>query len=77
MLAVGQTSICFHNIGRRRRTYRSRKKPCMKKVDKLDCAIRHRRCPGCPFDDFFKPVTFDGSISIKSDQEKSSDRQSQ
>jgi len=29
MSAVGQTSICFHNIGRRRRTYRSRKKPCM------------------------------------------------
>jgi len=29
MLAIGQTPICFHNIGRRRRTYRSRKKPCM------------------------------------------------
>jgi len=27
MLAVGQSPICFHNIGRRRRTYRSRKKP--------------------------------------------------
>ena len=77
MLVVGQSPICFHNIGRRRRTYRSRKKPCMKKADRLDCAIRHRRCLGCPFNDFFKPVTFDGSINIKSDQEKFSDHPSQ
>ena len=32
-----------------------RKKPCIKKPDALDCAIRHTRCEGCPFKDFFKP----------------------
>ncbi len=31
------------------------KKPCMKNADVLDCAIRHRRCDFCPFNDFFKP----------------------
>lgn len=52
MIAVGQTSTCFAII--RRRTYRQRKKPCKKKPTALDCAIRHRRCKGCPFNDFFK-----------------------
>ena len=27
----------------------------MKNADVLDCAIRHRRCDFCPFNDFFKP----------------------
>ena len=40
---------------RRRRTYRQWKEPCIKNADALDCAIRHRRCKGCPFNDFFKP----------------------
>ena len=43
------TPIIIYAI-RRRRTYRQRKKP-----DALTCAIRHRRCEGCPFKDFFKP----------------------
>ena len=42
----------------RRRTYRQRKKiakkPCIKNADALTCAIRHRRCEGCPFNNFFK-----------------------
>ena len=45
----------------------------MKKVEILDCAIRHRRCIGCPFNDFFRP----DKINIKSDQEKFSDHPSQ
>lgn len=57
MLALGQTPVCFSII--QRRTYRQRKnamkKPCMKNADVLDCAIRHRRCEFCPFNDFFKP----------------------
>lgn len=57
MLALGQTPVCFSII--RRRTYRQRKgvtkKPCMKNADAIDCAIRHRRCDFCPFNDFFKP----------------------
>jgi hypothetical protein len=56
MLALSQTSVCFSF--RRQRTYRSRKivrnKPCMKNANRLECAIRHRRCKGCPFNDFFK-----------------------
>lgn len=48
------TPIIIYAI-RRQRTYRQRKKPCIKKPDALDCAIRHRRCEGCPFKDFFKP----------------------
>ena len=52
MIAVGQTSICFAII--RRRTYRQRKKPCTKNPDALTCAIRHRRCKVCPFNNFFK-----------------------
>lgn len=59
MLVISQN---FYNIGRRVRTYRQRQqkkiggKPCMTKVERLDCAIRHRRCQGCPYNDFFKPV---------------------
>ena len=30
-------------------------KPCIKKPEPIKCAVRHRRCPGCPFDSFFKP----------------------
>ena len=56
MLALSQTSTCFSL--RRQRTYRSRKiarnQPCMKNTDRVECAIRHRRCKGCPFNDFFK-----------------------
>ena len=48
------TPIVIYAI-RRRRTYRQRKKPCIKNADALTCAIRHRRCEGCPFNDFFKP----------------------
>ena len=54
MLAIGQTSILIYAI-KRRRTYRQRKKPCLKNPDAVKCAVRHRRCPGCPFKDFFKP----------------------
>ena len=58
MLALGQTPILIYTL-RRRRTYRQRKKavkePCIKNADALTCAIRHRRCEGCPFKDFFKP----------------------
>jgi len=54
MLALGQTPILIYAI-KRRRTYRQRKKPCIAKPDTLTCAIRHRRCEGCPFKDFFKP----------------------
>ena len=25
------------------------------KPDAVKCAVRHRRCEGCPFNDFFKP----------------------
>ena len=56
-LTTCQTPILIYAI-RRRRTYRQRKKvmkkPCIKNADALDCAIRHRRCKGCPFNDFFK-----------------------
>lgn len=56
MLVIGQLSIdCFYI---RRRTYRQRKKatkkPCIKNPHATDCAVRHRRCVGCPFNDFFK-----------------------
>ena len=54
MLVIGQTSILTYAITRRR-TYRQRKKPCIKNADALKCAVRHRRCEGCPFNDFFKP----------------------
>jgi len=54
MLALGQTSILIYAI-RRRRTYRQRKKTCIDKPDAVKCAVRHRRCEGCPFNDFFKP----------------------
>jgi len=53
MLAVGQTSILIYAI-RRRRTYRQRKKPCIDKPEAVKCAVRHRRCEGCPFKNFFK-----------------------
>ena len=56
MLAIGQTSVRIFNF--RRRTYRQRKKlakeTCIKNPDALTCAVRHRRCPGCPFNTFFK-----------------------
>jgi len=29
-------------------------KPCVKNPKAVDCAVRHRRCPGCPFNNFFK-----------------------
>ena len=29
-------------------------KPCRKNPKAVDCAVRHRRCPGCPFNKFFK-----------------------
>ena len=32
-----------------------RPKPCMKNPTRVDCAIRHRRCPKCPYNTFFKP----------------------
>lgn len=55
MLAISPT---VYNVGRRVRTYRQRKKinekPCMTKVERLECAIRHKRCQGCPYNDFFK-----------------------
>ncbi len=58
MLALGQSSLLTYTIGRRR-TYRQRKKPvkntCIENPDAIKCAIRHRRCEGCPFKDFFKP----------------------
>jgi len=53
MLALGQSSLLTYTIGRRR-TYRQRKKPCIAKPDTLTCAIRHRRCEGCPFNNFFQ-----------------------
>ena len=57
-LVTCQTPILIYAI-RRRRTYRQRKKvmkkPCIKKPEAVVCAVRHRRCPGCPFKDFFKP----------------------
>ena len=57
MLALGQTPILIYTL--RRRTYRQQKKtakePCIKNADALTCAVRHRRCEGCPFKDFFKP----------------------
>ena len=28
--------------------------PCMKNPTRVDCAVRHRRCPGCPYNNFFK-----------------------
>ena len=56
MLAIGQTHVRFFNF--RRRTYRQRKKlakeTCIKNPDALTCAVRHRRCPNCPFNTFFK-----------------------
>jgi hypothetical protein len=56
MLAIGQTSVRIFNF--RRRTYRQRKKlakeTCIKNPDALTCAVRHRRCPNCPFNTFFK-----------------------
>jgi len=70
MLAIGQTSICFSNIGRYR-SYRRRKavvkKPCMENPTALDCAVRHRRCQGCPFNYFFRPdkVTKPEVIDLK------------
>jgi|FLMP01.1.fsa_nt_emb hypothetical protein len=57
-LATCQTPVVICT-NRRRRTYRQwkqfMKEPCIKNADALDCAIRHRRCKGCPFNDFFKP----------------------
>ena len=29
--------------------------PCMKPPTRIDCAIRHRRCPACPYNKFFRP----------------------
>jgi len=56
MLAIGQTHVSFFNF--RRRTYRQRKKfvkkTCMDNPEAVTCAVRHRRCPGCPFNTFFK-----------------------
>lgn len=53
MLALSQTQILIYAI-RRRRTYRQRKKTCIKNPGALDCATRHRRCEGCPFNKFFR-----------------------
>jgi len=56
MLIIGQTHVRIYNL--RRRTYKQRKKfvkkTCMDNPDALTCAVRHRRCPGCPFNTFFK-----------------------
>ena len=58
MLVIGQTSVVIYAI-RRRRTYRQRKRakkePCIKNPDAINCAVRHRRCEACPFNNFFKP----------------------
>lgn len=27
----------------------------MKPPTRIDCAVRHRRCPACPYNKFFKP----------------------
>src|SRR6056300_1798685 len=29
--------------------------PCMKPPIRIDCAVRHRRCSGCPYNKFFRP----------------------
>ena len=29
-------------------------KPCRKNPKAVECAVRHRRCPGCPFNKFFR-----------------------
>ena len=29
--------------------------PCMKPPTRIDCAVRHRRCPACPYNKFFRP----------------------
>jgi hypothetical protein len=29
-------------------------KPCRKNPEAVKCAVRHRRCPGCPYNNFFK-----------------------
>lgn len=30
-------------------------KPCTINPLRIDCAVRHRRCAGCPHNKFFKP----------------------
>jgi hypothetical protein len=32
----------------------------MENANRLDCAIMHSRCEGCPYKTFFKSVPFDG-----------------
>ena len=67
MIAVGQT----YAIGRQR-TYRqlkkAEKKPCMENVDALSCAIRHTRCLGCPYNNFFRPDRPSFSSKVKDKQ---------
>ena len=67
MLTIGQTRVRRYNI--KLRTYRQRKKimkkSCMDKPDALTCAIRHRRCKGCPFNEFFKPDNKDGDSTLR------------
>lgn len=57
LLSIGKTFVRFHSL--KRRTYRQRKKSaktwCIEDATAVRCAIRHRRCQGCPFNTFFKP----------------------
>lgn len=44
MFVITQTFLCL----------KDRKKPCRKNPEAVKCAVRHRRCEGCPYNKFFK-----------------------
>ena len=45
-------------------------KPCMKNPGRVDCAVRHRRCPGCPYNKFFKKEETTKPVKSKSKPRK-------
>ena len=51
---VGRRTYAQRTKAKYWKAKKNAKKACMKNPDALDCAIRHRRCEGCPFNKFFR-----------------------